>query len=694
MKIHLLLIAVWLLIGCQTAKENQATTFNPPEIKLDGDRLTAETLWSFTRIGQVKVSPNGQSILFTITNSNIDENRNYTDICLMPVTGGPIQRLTNTPENEFEINWRPDGKKITFLSAKSGDVQLYEMNADGSSQQQITSIEGGIESYLYAPDMAHLVIIKRLKLDQTPNDRYPDLPKANARIYDDLMYRHWDHWADYSYNHVWIAPYNDGAIKGESIDIMAGERFDSPLQPFGGIEQLAWHPNGQQLVYTSKKLNGKAAAFSTNSDLYLYDLNTQNTTNLTEGMMGYDMNPSFSPDGQSLIWESMARDGYEADKIRLMQMDLASKAITDLSTTFDQNVHAPYYAADGKTIWFISNDKGTEQIHQYDIETATFSKITNGQFDYTSATEAGNVMIATRVSMSHPADIYGIDKITGESTNLTNINEKTLNQLAFGKVEERWIRTTDNKEMLVWVIYPPHFDANKKYPTLLYCQGGPQSTVSQFWSLRWNFQMMAANDYIIVAPNRRGLPGFGQEWNEQISGDYGGQNMKDYFSAIDALAQEPYVDKEHLGAVGASYGGFSVYWLAGNHNKRFKAFVSHCGIFNFEQMYSTTEEMFFVNWDLKGNYWDKTNETAMRSYANSPHKFVQNWDTPILVIHGEKDFRIPYTQGMGAFNTAVMRGIPARFLSFPEENHWMTKPQNAILWQREYFRFLDEYLKN
>ncbi len=694
MKIHLLLIAVWLLSACQTDKENQTTTFTPPEIKLNGDRLTAETLWSFTRIGQVKVSPDGQSILFTITNSNIEEDRNYTDICLMPVTGGEIQRLTNTPENEFEINWRPDGKKISFLSAKSGDVQLYEMDADGSNLQQITRIEGGIESYLYAPDMVHLAIIKRLKLDQTPNDLYPDLPKANARIYDDLMYRHWDHWTDYAYNHVWIAAYKDGMIQGEPTDIMAGERFDSPLQPFGGIEQLAWHPNGQQLVYTSKKLNGKAAAFSTNSDLYLYDLNTQSTTNLTEGMMGYDMNPSFSPNGQSLVWESMARDGYEADKIRLMQMDLASKAITDLSASFDQNVHAPYYSADGKTIWFISNDKGTEQIHQYDIETATFSKITNGQFDYTSATEAGNVMIATRVSMSHPADIYSIDKATGEGTNLSNINEKTLNQLALGKVEERWIKTTDNKEMLVWVIYPPHFDANKKYPTLLYCQGGPQSTVSQFWSLRWNFQMMAANDYIIVAPNRRGLPGFGQEWNEQISGDYGGQNMKDYFSAIDALAQEPYVDKEHLGAVGASYGGFSVYWLAGNHNKRFKAFVSHCGIFNFEQMYSTTEEMFFVNWDLKGNYWDKTNETAMRSYANSPHKFVQNWDTPILVIHGEKDFRIPYTQGMGAFNTAVMRGIPARFLCFPEENHWMTKPQNAILWQREYFRFLDEYLKN
>ena len=694
MKFNLLLLAAGLLSACQAPNENRATIFTAPEITLSGDRLTAETLWSFTRIGQTKVSPDGKQILFTITNSNIAEDRNSTDLCVMPTVGGDIQRITDTPENEFEINWRPDGQKITFLSAKTGDVQLYEMNADGSSMQQITNIEGGVESYLYAPDMTHLAIIKRIKMDQTPNDLYPDLPKAKARIYDDLMYRHWDHWADYSYNHVWIMPYHEGAITGAQTDIMAGERFDSPMQPFGGIEQVAWHPNGQQLIYTSKKLNGKAAAFSTNSDLYLYDLKTQTTTNLTDGMPGYDMNPAFSPDGAWLAWESMARDGYEADKVRLMQMNLESKQIADLSANFDQNVHGVSYAADGKSIWFISNDKGTEQIHNYNIQSATFAKITNGTFDYNSFDPTGEKIIATRVSMSHPADIYAVDKTNGESTNLSNINEKTLGQLEFGKVEERWIKTTDNKDMLTWVIYPPHFDPTKKYPTLLYCQGGPQSTVSQFWSLRWNFQMMAANDYIIVAPNRRGLPGFGQTWNEQISGDYGGQNMKDYFSAIDALAQEPFVDKDHLGAVGASYGGFSVYWLAGNHNKRFKAFVSHCGIFNFEQMYATTEESFFVNWDLKGNYWDKTNATAMRSYDNSPHKFVQNWDTPILVIHGEKDFRIPYTQGMGAFNTARMKGIPARFLCFPEENHWMTKPQNAILWQREYFRFLDEYLKN
>lgn len=695
MRFTLLTTAVILLAcACQNKPAGTITTYAPPAIQVDGDRMTPELLLSLTRIGEIKVSPDNKTVLFSISNTNIEADRISTDLCTIPVEGGQIERLTSTLENEFSIGWRPDGKKITYLSTKSGAPQLYEMNADGTELRQVTNFEGGIDAYLYSPDMSRLIVIRRIKLDQTPNDIYPDLPKANARIENDLMYRHWDHWSDYSYNHIWTAEYNDGHIIGEPTDIMDGERFDAPTLPFGGIEELCWHPNGKQIVYTCKKLNGKEAAFSTNSDLYLYDTETKTTINLTDGMPGYDRNPSFSADGKTMIWESMARNGYEADKVRLMSMNMESHAITDLSASFDRNLAAPRFSQDGKSIYFITNDKGTEQLFRYEIETAQFIKITNGTFDYTGMTEAGDRIIATRMSMSQPTDIYTVDKSSGESTNLTAINSHILDKLQLGKVEERWIKTTDNKEMLTWVIYPPNFEPAKKYPALLYCQGGPQSTVSQFWSMRWNFQMMAANDYIIVAPNRRGLPGFGQEWNEQISGDYGGQNMKDYLSAIDAVSQEPFVDKEHLGAVGASYGGFSVYWLAGNHNKRFKAFIAHCGIFNFEQMYSTTEESFFVNWDLKGNYWDKSNETAMRSFANSPHKFVQNWDTPILVIHGEKDFRIPYTQGMGAFNTARMRDIPARFLCFPEENHWMLKPQNSILWQREFFRFLDENLKN
>jgi len=487
--------------------------------------------------------------------------------------------------------------------------------------------------------------------------------------------------------------YANGAALGTGKDIMEGERFDSPLSPFGGMEEINWTPDGKNIAYTCKKLNGKAAAFSTNSDVYLYNLKSGETKNLTEGMPGYDKAPVFSPDGKMMAWESMARDGYEADQNRLFIMDLATGDKKDYTADFDQNVHGLQWSKDGQHIWFTSEDKGSNEIFRFNKADESIDQITEGIHNYNSVDFAGDHIIATQTSMKHPTEIIRVDPKTGEGTDISKVNAPLLGQLEMGNVEKRWIKTTDKKDMLVWVIYPPHFDPNKKYPALLYCGGGPQSMVSQFWSLRWNFQMMAANDYIIVAPNRRGLPGFGQEWNEQISGDYGGQNMKDYLSAIDAVAKEPFIDKDKLGAIGASYGGYSVYWLAGNHNKRFNAFISHCGIFNFEQMYATTEEMFFVDWDYKGNYWDKSNKTAMRSFANSPHKFVKNWDTPMLVIHGAKDFRIPYTQGMGAYNTAKMLGVPARFLYFPEENHWVLSCHNGILWQREFARWLDTYLK-
>jgi len=470
---------------------------------------------------------------------------------------------------------------------------------------------------------------------------------------------------------------------------MEGERFDAPLKPFGGMEQVAWSPDGQELIYTCKKLSGRDYAFSTNSDLYAYRLSDGSTRNLTEGMPGYDMNPLFSPDGTRLVWESMARDGYEADKNRLFIMDWESSEKRDLTIGFDHNAGSPVWDRDLDYLWFSSNREATYQLHLLDINSGAIHQVTEGVHNLNTVAHTGDALIATRVSMSEPADVFRIEIETGNNSNLSRINEGLLGQLTMGKVEERWIKTSDRKDMLVWVIYPPHFDPNKKYPAILYCQGGPQSGVSQFWSYRWNFQMMAANDYIVIAPNRRGLPGFGTEWNEQISGDYGGQNMQDYLSAVDALAAEPYVDEERLGAVGASYGGCSVYWLAGNHNKRFKAFISHCGIFNTDMMYTTTEEMFFVDWDLDGPYW----EQADKRYAFSPHLFVDQWDTPMLVIHGEKDFRIPYTQGMGAFNAARIRDIPARFLYFPEESHWVLSAQNGILWQREFAGWLDKWLK-
>ncbi len=682
-----------LLSACTGSKKPEKPTFTNRDLKVESEIMTPEVLWSFGRVGNVAVSPDGNTVVFTVSYTKIDENRTYTDIYTMPAKGGEFKQLTSTYDNEFEVSWRPDGQKIAYLSAKSGDVQLWEMNPDGSKPTKVTKIKGGIEGYKYSPSMNKLLFTQSVKLDKTIHDLYPDLPKADARIEDDLMYRHWDHWHDYKYSHVFFIDYANGATVGAATDIMEGEKYHSPLKPFGGMEQITFTPDGKSIAYTCKKLEGKASAFSTNSDIYLYSIKDKSTQNLTEGMMGYDIAPKFSPDGKLMAWESMERDGYEADKNRLFVMDLATGTKTDYSQEIDFNVHGLTWANDGKTIWFTSEDKGSNEIYKFNLADASYTKVTDGIHNYNSVEPAGNKLIATRTSMQYPTEIISVDPASGKGENISKVNEPLLAQLKMGKVEKRWIKTTDNKEMLTWVIYPPNFDPNKKYPTLLYCQGGPQSMVSQFWSLRWNFQMMAANDYIIVAPNRRGLPGFGQEWNEQISGDYGGQNMKDYLTAIDEVAKEPFVDNNRLGAVGASYGGFSIYWLAGHHNKRFKAFIAHCGIFNLEQMYSITEEMFFVNWDNKGSYWDTKNKAAMKSYANSPHKFVQNWDTPILVIHGAKDFRIPYTQGMAAFNTARMLDIPARFLYFPEESHWVLSCQNGILWQREFFRFLDEQLK-
>lgn len=690
MKRVLYLAALTLALGaCEEKTDTPDGSFNNRDLVLQSDIMTPEVLWSFGRLSEVALSPDGSTVVYGVTYTNISENKSYTDLYTVPAKGGEVKQITNTKFNEAQPGWHPDGQKITFLSSESGSMQLWEMNIDGSARKQITDVEGGISAYLYSPDMRQLAYIKAVKLDQTVNDLYPDLPLANARIEDDLMYRHWDSWHDYTYNHLFIAPYSEGSLITSGKDIMEGERFDSPMKPFGGMEQIAWSPDSKSIVYTCKKLVGRDYAFSTNSDLYLYNIETGLTENLTEGMMGYDQNPVFSPDGSKLIWESMERDGYEADKNRLFLMDMASREKKDLTASFDHNIASPVWDREKPYVWFVSNVSATEQIHAIDLQTGEITKVTEGMQDFVQVLNAGDILIAVRMSISSPSEIYSIDLASGTATNISNINTPVLSQLTLGDVEERWVKTTDGKDMLVWVIYPPHFDPSKKYPAILYCQGGPQSGVSQFWSLRWNFQMMAANGYVVIAPNRRGLPGFGTEWNEQISGDYGGQNMKDYLSAVDALSKEPFIDETRLGAVGASYGGFSVYWLAGNHNKRFKAFIAHCGIFNSDMMYTTTEEMFFVDWDMKGPYWKHPN----KQYSASPHLFADKWDTPILVIHGEKDFRIPYTQGMAAFNAARIQDIPARFLFFPEENHWVLSPQNGILWQREFAGWLNKWLK-
>ena len=671
--------------------KEDSTVIGKQNPKIENGRMTPEVLWSFGRVAGTQVSPDGTKVLYSVSYYSIPENKGNSEIFVMNVDGSDKKQITKTATREAAAKWMKDGEHIAFLSSESGTMQLWTMKTDGSDRKQISKCEGDINDFAFSPDESKLLFIADVKYGERTVDKYPDLPKASGLIVKDLMYKHWDEWVQ-TVPHPFIADFKDGKIENEK-DILKGEPFECPMKPFGGIEQLTWSPDGKTIAYTCRKKTGREYALSTNSDIYFYNLETGKTENKTEGMMGYDKNPVFSPDGKWLAWESMERDGYEADKNRLFLMNVQTGEKTDLSVNFDQNAEALSWSADSKSIYFTSCWHAVTEIYRADIAEKKITQLTKGVHDYNFVAPAKDKLIGVFHSMSKPDEIYSIDPKTGKETELSFENKDILAKLEMGKVEERWIETTDHKQMLVWVVYPPHFDKTKKYPTLLFCEGGPQSTVSQFWSYRWNFQLMAANDYIIVAPNRRGLPGFGKEWLEQISGDYGGQNMLDYFSAIDALAKEPFVNKDKLGCVGASYGGFSVYWLAGHHQKRFKAFLAHDGMFNLPQQYLETEEMWFVNWDLGGPYWDKANAIAQKSYANSPHLFVDKWDTPILVIHGEKDYRILASQGMAAFNAAVLRGVPAEMLIFPDENHWVLKPQNGILWQRTYYEWLDKWLK-
>ena len=684
------LMAIAVAASSCSPKED-STVIGKQNPKIENGRMTPEVLWSFGRVAGTQVSPDGTKVLYSVSYYSIPENKGNSEIFVMNADGSDKKQITKTATREASAKWMKDGEHIAFLSSESGTMQLWTMKADGSDRKQISKREGDINDFAFSPDESKLLFIADVKYGERTVDKYPDLPKASGLIVKDLMYKHWDEWVQ-TVPHPFVADIKDGKIENEK-DILKGEPFECPMKPFGGIEQLTWSPDGKTIAYTCRKKTGREYALSTNSDIYFYNLETGKTENKTEGMMGYDKNPVFSPDGKWLAWESMERDGYEADKNRLFLMNVQTGEKTDLSVNFDQNAEALCWSADSKSIYFTSCWHAVTEIYRADIAEKKITQITKGVHDYNFVAPAKDKLIGVFHSMSKPDEIYSIDPKTGKETELSFENKDILAKLEMGKVEERWIETTDHKQMLVWVVYPPHFDPKKKYPTLLFCEGGPQSTVSQFWSYRWNFQLMAANDYIIVAPNRRGLPGFGKEWLEQISGDYGGQNMLDYFSAIDALAKEPFVNKYKLGCVGASYGGFSVYWLAGHHEKRFKAFLAHDGMFNLPQQYLETEEMWFVNWDLGGPYWDKANAIAQKSYANSPHLFVDKWDTPILVIHGEKDYRILASQGMAAFNAAVLRGVPAEMLIFPDENHWVLKPQNGILWQRTYYEWLDKWLK-
>ena len=684
-------LVVLIVTACSKTETPKENVIGPKKMKVESGILTPEVLWSFGRLGEIAISPNGKSVVYTTAWYSIEQNKSNSELYFMNSDGSGKKQLTFTTTYENSPVWINDNS-IAFLSSESGTSQIWVMNIDGGNKRMISSFETDINGFQISPKGDKVLFISEVKVDKNTADKYPDLPKASGVIIDDLMYRHWDTWEDGLYSHILVANLTNGQVTNPK-DIMPNEPFDSPLKPFGGMEEISWTPDGNSIAFTCKKLKGKEYAFSTNSDIYLYNIQSGEIKNLTEGMLGYDKAPVFSNDGSKMAWLSMERAGFEADKDRLFILDLASGQKTYYTPNFDYSVSNIQWTPDDKSIYMIAGVNATYQVYKLDLASKEIKPITKGNHDYHSVAIAGNTLIGSKVTITKPAEMYSVNPETGDEVELSFINKELLDQITMPTVEERWIKSTDGKMVHNWVILPPNFDKTKKYPALLYCEGGPQSAVSQFWSYRWNFSIMGSNGYVVVAPSRRGTLTFGQAWTDQISKDHGGQEMKDLLSSFDEVCKEPWVDKEHLGAVGASYGGQTIFWLAGNHHKRFKAFIAHCGVFNSEMEYLTTEEMFFDNWENGGAPWETDNKVAMHSYAQSPHKFVKNWDTPILVIHGGNDFRIPYTQGMAAFNSAQMLGIPSKFLFFPDENHWVLKPQNGILWQREFYGWLDKWLK-
>ena len=713
--------AAALLTIAGNAQTTPTSNIGKSDIKVESGLMTPEALWAMGRIATATASPDGKQIVYQVGYYSVKENKGHQVLCIVDANGKNNRQLTTAATSETDPAWIEQGQRIAYLSG--GEV--WAMKADGTGREQLSNSGGSIEAFKFSPDGKKVILIKSIPYNDIIKKNPDDLPLATGRLATDLMYRHWDHYVE-SIQHPFVADVTERGIS-EGEDIMKGEPYECPLAPFGGIEQLNWSRDSRQIAYTCRKKTGLQYAISTDADIYLYDTEGKTTVNLckpdgykpvpvapTRSMKyqavnseenlknnpGYDTNPQFSPDGRYIAWQSMARDGYEADRNRLCIYDIAAKSKTYVTESFDSNVDAFCWGEDSKTLSFIGVWHGCVNIYQANLK-GEVRQVTDDWADYVAIAPAndGKKLLALRQSMSVPTDIYIVDP--GKEPKKTKVEQVTeenkhiLDQIATGKVQQRWVKTTDGKQMLCWIILPANFDPAKKYPTLLFCEGGPQTPVSQSWSYRWNFQIMAANGYVIVAPNRHGLPGFGHEWNEQVSGDWTGQCMEDYLAAIDDAAQNlPFVDRDRLGAVGASFGGFSVYYLAGHHEGRFKCFISHDGAFNLESMYTDTEEAWFSNWEYEDAYWNKPlSAAAKKTYENSPHRFVDKWDTPILCIHGEKDYRINYNQGMGAFNAARMRGIPAELLIFPDENHWVLKPQNGILWQRTFFGWLDRWLK-
>lgn len=682
------------MMACSSVEQKQeqaseTSVIGQPDVKIENGQMSPEVLWAFGRVGNMCVSPDGKRVAYTVTYYSIPENKSNSEVYVMDADGANKKQLTRTAAREGALAWLPSGKAIAFLR----DGKLWNIDPENGAETQVSDIEQSIDGFLYAPAEDKVLFVISTKIEKcTGAELYSDLDKANAYVYDDLMYRHWDSWKDGNYNHIYVGDLVSGKVKAVE-DIMPGEPYHAPTRPFGGTEEIAWSPDGTTIVYTCKKLTGKEYAFQTNSNLYAYTLADKKTRLLTPDMPGYDKNPQFSPDGKQLLWSSMRRGVFEADKERMMLMDWPTGEMRDVSEALDASPSSLQWTADGKTIYLTAPIKEAHQLFAFDVASGTFRQLTEGDQDYQHVQLAGDKLIVTRTTHVNPAEIFRVDPVDGKAEEISFVNKELMDKLNLPTFEKRFITTTDNKEMVTWVVYPPKFDASKKYPLLLMCTGGPQGVLGPSFSYRWNYMLMASQGYVVVVPARRGTSGSGQEWCDAISKNHGQQDEQDLLTAIDAIGKEPWADAEHIGAMGASYGGYSVFHLAGTHKGRFKAFLAHCGIFNMEFMYSTTEEMFFEDWEQGGAPWDKENKVAQNSFAHSPHLLVKNWDTPIMVVHGERDFRVPYSQGMAAFNTAQMLGIESRLLIFPTENHWVLSPQNGIVWQREFFQWFDKHLK-
>ena len=727
-KLWIALVAM-LTISTGSAQAQNDVRIGKQNISVKDGRMTPEALWAMGRISSYAASPDGQKIVYQVGYYSVKHNKSHHVLYMMNADGTGQQLLTTSDKNETDATWL-NAETIAFL--RGGEI--WTMKHDGSDRRQLSQTDGSVEGFKFSPDRKKVIILKSIPFHGSIMENPSDLPKATGRLVTDLMYRHWDHYVE-SIQHPFVAEVQTDEnsqltiLDSQLTDILEGEPYECPMEPFGGIEQLDWSTDSKTIAYTCRKKTGVAYSISTDSDIYIYNIGTRETKNLCKpadykvsevdptktlktqsvnseenlkNLPGYDQNPKFSPDGKYVAWLSMSRDGYESDRQRLCCCDLTTGEKKFLTESFDSHVD-DFCWSDNKDamIYFIGVWHATENLYAINWK-GELKQLTNTWHDFGSLQmmNDGKRILAERHCYTAPADLYAITPNfkKPEKTvvaQITEENKHILDQLDKPTVDQRWVKTTDRQQMLYWIILPPNFDETKKYPTLLFCEGGPQSPVSQFWSYRWNFMIMASQGYVIIAPNRHGLPGFGQEWLEEISGDWTGLCMSDYLTAIDdAAANLPYVDKDRLGAVGASFGGFSVYYLAGHHDKRFKCFIAHDGAFNLEAMYTETEENWFSNWEYDDAYWnhDQT-ANARKTYQNSPHRFIDKWDTPILCIHGEKDYRINATQGMSAFNAARMRGIEAQLLIFPDENHWVLKPQNGILWQRTYFGWLDRWLK-